>query len=135
MAAYVWWFLIVGLAIGGTIVAALSMDTSRREEDLEADEREAEATLIAAQLSGEGRPVDRATVQEVLRVHRDYRRLPPPDRLEALDEHEAGAMLSPRGATPATGPVASGVDADADGEPHDVGDDRGAPADQHLPEA
>ena len=37
MAAYVWWFLIVGLAIGGTIVAALSMDTSRREEDLEAD--------------------------------------------------------------------------------------------------
>lgn len=86
MADYVWWFLIVGLAVGGVLVAAISMDSARRDEDIEGEEREAEATLIAAQLSADGRPIDRAAVADVLQAHRDYRRLPPPDSFEPMAE-------------------------------------------------
>src|SRR5438270_7153856 len=94
MAEYVWWFLIVGLVVGGALVAAISLDTSRREEDISAQEREAEATLLAAQLSAEGQPLDRSTVAAVLRAHRDYRRLPPPDGFEPIDGPiEAGGRI------------------------------------------
>jgi hypothetical protein len=111
MADYVWWFLLVGIVVGGAIVALLSMDFSRRGQDLESDEREAEATLIAVQLAADGRAIDRAMVELILRAHRDYRRLPPPDRIELAD---------------------SAGDGDADGEPDDVGDDRRGGADEDL---
>jgi hypothetical protein len=127
VAPYVWWFLIIGLAIGGAVVAVLSNDASRREEDIEADESDAEAGLIATQLREEGRPLDRDTVAEVLRAHRDYRRLPPPDRLEAWDE--------PPGTSPGTIAVGSAVDAHADDEPDHVGHERGGAADEDLPPA
>lgn len=116
MADYVWWFLLLGIVLGGTIVALISIDFSRREEDLEAEEREAEATLIAAQLAPDGRGIDRATVAQVLRAHRDYRRLPPPDRFE-LDRLE---------------PPGSAGDGHADREADDVGDDRRGGSDEDL---
>jgi hypothetical protein len=111
MADYVWWFLLVGIVLGGAIVALLSMDFSRREADLEGDEREAEASLIAAQLTATGRAIDPPMVALVLRAHRDYRRLPPPDRIELAD---------------------SGGDGDPDREADDVGDDRGRGPDEDL---
>jgi hypothetical protein len=119
VAPYVWWFLIVGLAVGGVIVAALSMDTSRRDEDIEADETEAEAGLIASQLGDEGRPIDRDTVLEVLQAHREYRRVPPPDRLVAVAPD--GSFSAP--------------DADADDEADEVRDGRSRRADEDLPPA
>lgn len=132
MAPYVWWFLIVGLAIGGAVVAGLSMDTARRDEDIDADETEAEAGLIATQLVDEGRPVDRATVLEVLRAHREYRHVPPPDRLvEAGEPARVEAGEEPAAAVE----PGSAVDAHPDDEPHEVGDDGGRPTDQHLPPA
>ena len=89
MADYVWWFLIVGLVIGGAVVAVISIDFSRRAEDVAEDELEAEATMIAGQLRADGHAVDAATVAEVLRADRHYRRLPPPDHLEAADTARA----------------------------------------------
>jgi len=124
VADYVWWFLIVGLVIGGAVVAVIAMDFSRRAEDVGADELEAEATFIAGQLREDGRAIDAATVAEVLRADRVYRRLPPPDRLEATDDADDDDA--------AASGDASGADRDADDETDGVRDRRGRRADEDL---
>jgi hypothetical protein len=111
MAEFQWWLLLVGLVAGGALVAVLTMDFSRRDADLEPDEQAAEATFISTELAAEGRHLDRDDVAAVLRVHRDYLRLPPPDGLEP----------------------ASAGDRDADHAPDDVRDDGGRGADEDLP--
>jgi len=108
MAEFQWWLLIVGLVAGGGLVAVVSMDGRRREEDLADLERRAEATWIAMRLNDWERDLDPSMVESVLRMHREYLTLPPPDRLEPLD-------------------------GDSDREPDDVGDDRSGRADQDLP--
>ncbi|HEX7950763.1 MAG TPA: hypothetical protein VF494_10475 [Candidatus Limnocylindrales bacterium] len=142
MAEYVWWFLIVGLVAGGAVVAFFMADVLRRDEDIDATEREAEASLIAAQLAADGRAVDARTVTAVLRAHRDYRRLPPPDRLERAEGRTFGADESAATPTDDDGLVglarprsASARDRDADGEAHDVGHRGGGSADEDLPPA
>ena len=120
MADYVWWFLILGLVIGGAVVAVIAMDFSRRVEDIAADELDAEATLLAGQLREDGRTIDAATVAEVLRADRLYRRLPPPDRLDATDEADDAE------------PAARSADRHADDQPDDVRDRGGRGADEDL---
>ena len=119
MAEFQWWLLLVGLAAGGGLVAVVLMDARRREEDLAELERRAEATWIAEQLARrEGVPLDGRTVEAVLRAHREYLSLPPPDRLYVDD-----------------------LDVDPDRETDDVRDDgRSGPdddlsraAEQHAP--
>jgi hypothetical protein len=83
MAEFQWWLLILGLVIGAGIAVTALADGARRDEDVEADERPAEADWIVDRLTDEGRSADPATVESILLAHRDYRRLPPPDRLEA----------------------------------------------------
>jgi hypothetical protein len=111
MAEFQWWLLIVGLVAGGGLVAVVSMDGRRREEDIVELERRAEATWIAARLSGRDRELDASTVESVLRVHREYLSLPPPDRL-VID-----------------------LDRDPDRMPDEVGHDRRGGADEDLPAA
>jgi ferric-dicitrate binding protein FerR (iron transport regulator) len=82
MAEFQWWLLIVGLVAGGGLVAIVSMDGRRREEDLADLERRAEAGWIASRLNTRERDLDAATVQTILRMHREYLTLPPPDRIE-----------------------------------------------------
>jgi hypothetical protein len=147
MADYVWWFLIVGVVVGGVLVAAISMDNSRREEDIAGEEREAEATFLAAQLSADGRIVDRAIVAEVLDAHREYRRLPPPDGFEPAAEpsepdpdsgSEAAAEPDPDELALAglvRARAESAADRHPDGKPDEVRDRRGSGADQDLPPA
>jgi hypothetical protein len=143
MADYVWWFLIVGVVVGGVLVAAISMDNSRREEDIAGDEREAEATLLAAQLSADGRIVDRAIVAEVLDAHREYRRLPPPDGFEPAaepSEPDREPDLEPDPDELALAGLVraraeSAADRHPDGKPDEVRDRRGSGADQDLPPA
>lgn len=146
MAEYVWWFLIVGLVAGGGVVAFFMADAARRDEDLDAAEREAEASLIAGQMGNDGRSVDRATVAAVLRAHRDYRRLPPPDRLERGGGHGVDAELGGFAgqaeaddddglaglARPRAG---SAGDGDADHDADDVGHGGRPGADEDLPPA
>ncbi len=112
MAEFQWWLLLVGLVAGGGLVAVVSMDGRRREEDLDDVERRAEATWIADRLAAGNRDLEARTVESVLRIHREYLGVPPPDRF-LLD-----------GDLP---------DRDADRNPDEVGDDgRGGP-DEDLP--
>jgi hypothetical protein len=108
MAEFQWWLLIVGLVAGGGLVAVLSMDAARRDVDITDLEREAEAGLVAAQLSDEGWAIEPVTVAAVLRAHADYLKLPPPDHLEVLG------------------------DGDSDEPPDRVRDDRGGYPDDDL---
>ena len=111
MAEVQWWLLLVGLVAGGGLVAVVSMDGRRRDEDLADLERRAEATWIADRLSARDRTLSPELVEAVLRVHREYLTLPPPDRLLV------------------------GSDGDPDRQPDDVRDDRGRGTDEDLPGA
>jgi hypothetical protein len=108
MAEFQWWLLIVGLLAGGGLVAVVTMDGRRREEDIGDLERRAEATWIAARVAGRReRSIDPRTVEAVLRAHREYLSLPPPDELVVLDR-------------------------DPDEVPNEVGDDGRRGADEDL---
>jgi hypothetical protein len=85
MAEFQWWLFLVGLVAGGGLVAVVFLDGSRRDQDLEESELPAEAQWIAARLAERGEPVDAADAEAVLREHREYRQLPPPDRLEPVE--------------------------------------------------
>ncbi|MEO5704982.1 MAG: hypothetical protein ABIR64_08355 [Candidatus Limnocylindrales bacterium] len=122
MAEFQWWLLLVGLVAGGGLVAIVSADGRRHEEDLADLERRAEATWIAARLSAGDRDLDTRMVESVLRIHREYLTLPPPDRIEG-DEIVAGTLGARRS------------DGDADPDPDEIGDDGGGGTDEDLPGA
>jgi len=125
VAEFQWWLLIVGIVAGGGLVAVVLMDGARREADIEDAERQAEATWISQWLSSDGRPVSRDDVEAVLRAHRDYLTLPPPDRLVAAEADPPAAGGNRAGAS-ATGSRSAG--ADADRPAHEPGHDgRGGP--------
>jgi hypothetical protein len=117
MAEFQWWLLLVGLVAGGGLVAVVTMDGRRREEDLADVERQAEANWIAQRVHGLDRDIDGRTVASILRIHREYLSLPPPDQL----------------VTEAGGSDVSGDDADR--QTDNVGDDRGGRPDEDLPPA
>ena len=85
MAEFQWWLLVVGLVVGGGLVAVVFLDGSRRDQDIDEAELPAEASWIALRLAERGEPVDALDAEAVLREHREYRQLPPPDRLDRLD--------------------------------------------------
>src|SRR5258705_8457285 len=78
MAEFQWWLLLVGLAAGGGLVAVVSMDARRREEDLAELERRAEATWIADPLGPRGGAPDAATAAAVAPAPPPHPRPPPP---------------------------------------------------------
>jgi hypothetical protein len=122
MAEFQWWLLLVGLVAGGGIVAVVSMDGRRREQDVAEMEQRAEATWIADQLGGRGvgASPDPETVEDVLRAHRAYLSLPPPDRLIVEDEADQLVAFDLAG------------DAYPDRETDEVGDDGRGGADEDL---
>ena len=126
MAEFQWWLLLVGLVAGGGLVAVVSMDGRRREEDLADLERRAEATWIADRLSTNERALEPATVEAILHLHREYLTLPPPDHL-FVDGVEVDVDGRPMDELPSDG--------DADRGPDDVGDGRRGGADEDLPAA
>jgi hypothetical protein len=122
VAEFQWWLLIVGIVAGGGLVAVVFMEGSRHDWDVAEDERRAEATWISEWLASEGQTISREDADAILRAHREYLALPPPDRIEPV------ATVRARIASAA----ASG-DADADGQADHVGDDRGGGPDHDLP--
>lgn len=86
MAEFQWWLLLVGLVVGGGIVAVVYLDGTRREQDIASQELPAEAAWIGDRLMDSGRPVDDSIIVQVLREHRAYRAELPPDHLGASDE-------------------------------------------------
>ena len=91
MAEFQWWLPLLGLVVGGGIVAVVYLDGARREQDIEDAELPAEATWISERLSERGHGVDAATVERVLLEHRSYRLEPPPDRLDEVVELPRGS--------------------------------------------
>jgi len=85
MAEFQWWLLLVGLVAGGGLVAVVFLDGARREQDVEEAELPAEAQWIAARLGSGERRLDPHQVEAILREHREYRLMPPPDRLDPID--------------------------------------------------
>jgi hypothetical protein len=79
IASFDWWLLVVGIVGGAGLVWLVIADFRRREDDVAADEQASEAEWIAATVRDDGRPVDDATVGEVLRLHRAYLAAPVPD--------------------------------------------------------
>jgi hypothetical protein len=126
MTEFQWWVLIAGLAVGGTVVALMTMSIPRGDDDLAADERAAEATFIAAHLSAEGGGVDPTTVERVLEAHREYLGLPVPDAIVPAE------AVPPEAASPA---AASAGDGDPDRDADEVGHGGGGGADEDLPRA
>lgn len=122
MAEFQWWLLIVGIVAGGGLVAVVFMDTARHDWDVAEDERQAEATWISGWLANEGRVVSRDDADAVLRAHRDYLGLPPPDRLEPVAELAARLAND-----------AASANTDADGQADHVRDDGGGGPDHDLP--
>lgn len=126
MAEFQWWLLLVGLVAGGGLVAVVTMDGRRREEDLAALERRAEAAWIAERVTTAD--VDGRAVESILRLHREYLGLPPPDALIV-----EGVEMGPDGL-----PLGAGddpLDRDPDRVADDVGDGGGGSADQDLARA
>lgn len=132
MAEFQWWLLLVGLVAGGGLVAIVSMDSRRHEDDLAEAERRAEATWIADRLYAQDPSLDRDTVQAVLRMHREYLALPAPDRL-VIDGR--AHSLDGRPLAAATAGWDPSGDADPDQVADDIGDDRGRRTDEDLPPA
>jgi hypothetical protein len=123
MAEFQWWLLLVGLVAGGGLVAVVSMEGRRREEDVSELEQRAEATWIADGLTARGgRPLDPDLVEGVLRAHRRYLSLQAPDRLLVDAPDDVTADL----------PADVDLDRDADGRPDEVGHGRRRRADEDL---
>jgi hypothetical protein len=133
MAEFQWWLLLVGLVAGGGLVAIVSMDSRRHEEDLADAERRAEATWIADRLSAQDPSLDPETVEAVLGIHREYLSLPAPDRLiiEGRAHHLDGRPM----ATELVDAPATASDRDADEITDEVRDGRRGGADEDLPPA
>jgi len=73
-AEFNWWLLIVGVVGGAGLLWLVLGDWSRREEEVGAVERAREAEWIAEVLRADGAPVDPATTEEILRLHRTWLR-------------------------------------------------------------
>jgi hypothetical protein len=125
MAEFQWWLLLVGLVAGGGLVAVVSMDSRRREQDIGELEQRAEATWIADQLAGRG-ALDAADVEAILRAHREYLSLQPPEGLIVEEDDDMGAFAADQLGRNRLDPA--GLDRDPDRQPDHVGDDgRGRP--------
>jgi hypothetical protein len=140
MAEFQWWLLLVGIVAGGGLVAIVTMDSRRRDEDLAEAERRAEATWIAERLYARDAALDPDTVEAVLQVHREYLALPPPDRLiiDGQPHTLDGRPIEPA-AHDAPGALGGLGELDSDRDPDQVADevrdDRRRGADEDLPPA
>jgi hypothetical protein len=82
-AEFDWWLLILGLVVGAGLVWLILAELPRREADLGPEELDLEASWVAAQLRQRDRRWDAELVATVLREHRAYMKLPPPEDLPA----------------------------------------------------
>jgi hypothetical protein len=124
-----WWLLIVGFVLGAGVTGLVLAELRRREDDVTARERAAEAAWIAADLTANGIPADAEAVGEVLRLHRlflaslpaDEPELDEIDRIEEIDEIDA-EVVQPVQSTPrVVRPDAAGNERDGGGPPPEDG--------------
>lgn len=93
MSEFSWWLLILGLVAGAGLVWLVLADSTREEAEVEERELPAEAAWIAESMAEQGRPIDTSDAEEVLRLHRSYLGVPPPD--EPADTAEPAVEPAP----------------------------------------
>ncbi len=71
---YAWWFLVVGLAIGGALVWLVRGQIAREERDVAESERGPEAEWISRTIARAGGIAPADLVAQVLALHRSYLR-------------------------------------------------------------
>jgi hypothetical protein len=69
---YMWWLVLVGLGVGVVLTWLSVVRLPRHEYDVDADEREEEATLIAATIESRGGICPAPLALEVLDLHQGY---------------------------------------------------------------
>ena len=80
-AEFNWWLLLLGLVVGGGLTWLVLAETRRREQDLEDDELAEEAAWLEVRMAEEGRPLPAETLERVVRLHRAYLAIEPPDEM------------------------------------------------------
>lgn len=88
-AEFNWWLLIVGLVVGAGLTWLVLADARRREVDLEEADMTDEAVWLERVMAERGDPIDVATAEHVLRLHRAYLGLPPAETAETVGRGEA----------------------------------------------
>ncbi len=73
-----WWLVLVGLGVGVALTWLSVVRLPRQEYDVEADEREEEAALIAATIESRGGVCPVPLALEVLDLHQEYLGSPGP---------------------------------------------------------
>ena len=111
-AEFNWWLLLLGLVVGGGLTWLVLADTRRREQDVEEDELAQEAVWLEARMAEEGRPLSADTLEHVVRLHRAYLAIEPPD--EVLDEEwrdeDPAAMIADPWQPPTSAPEEAPID-------------------------
>lgn len=118
MAEFDWWLLLVGVVVGAALTWLVLAESGRHDRDVDESETAAEAAWIAGALRADGRSLEAADAEAVLRAHRRYLGFPPPDELvdpAVLDRDTAPSP--PESPVP---PADDEVDA-LDREPGDAG--------------
>jgi hypothetical protein len=113
-AEFNWWLIIVGLVIGAGIVWLVLDDSRRREVDVDASERSAEARWIAEALRRDGRTIDDDDVLAVLDEHASYLSAPPPDDVMPDPAERLGRPMAGVGRPPMARPRDDPADAHRD---------------------
>jgi len=86
---YAWWFLVVGLAVGGALVWLVRGQMAREEDDVADSERAPEAEWISQAIERAGGIAPTDLVAQVLLLHRSYLR--EADPFEPSQEEDAAA--------------------------------------------
>jgi len=94
-AEFNWWLLIVGLVVGAGIAWFVLMDSRRREDDIDEQERPREALWLSRMLTDEGHPVSPDVTERLLVLHEAYLEAPPPDDPEPADAADVAAPAEP----------------------------------------
>ena len=108
---YAWWFLVVGLAVGGALVWLVRGQMARQEDDVAEEERAPEAEWISRTVERAGGIAPADLVAQVLSLHRSYLREADPFEPDPFEPDPFGP--DPFGPDPFA-PADAGQDAGAD---------------------
>ena len=87
---YAWWFLVVGLAVGGALVWLVRGQMARQEDDVAEAERAPEAEWISRTIERAGGIAPADLVAQVLSLHRSYLHEADPFETDPVGVVEAG---------------------------------------------
>ncbi|MFN8620402.1 MAG: hypothetical protein U0869_06615 [Chloroflexota bacterium] len=69
---YLWWLVVLGIAIGAAVVWLTAVRLPRKDDDVSGPERAAEARYIAATIERDGGVAPVELVEEILDLHSAY---------------------------------------------------------------